>query len=95
MTEQKEQKTVLSFGSLFSAFTRLKRSLLFSARVFDRSLVSLVISGIPQGKAAYLLSMIGITNTVGRVLCGWVSDHPRVNALAINNAALVVGGAIT
>lgn len=28
--------------------------------------------------ASFLLSIIGITNTVGRVVCGALSDHPKV-----------------
>ena len=31
-------------------------------------------------------------NTVGRVACGWISDHPRVDALFINNAAIIMAG---
>ena len=37
----------------------------------------------------------GITNTVGRVLIGWVSDRPWADALLINNVALMIGGAAT
>ncbi|KAK8779477.1 hypothetical protein V5799_019180, partial [Amblyomma americanum] len=54
-----------------------------------------VMSGIPPDKAAFILSAIGITNTVGRVFSGWVSDRPNVNALCINNVALTVGGVAT
>ena len=38
--------------------------------------------------------MIGITNTIGRVCCGWASDN-RVNALMMNNIALTCGGVAT
>lgn len=54
-----------------------------------------VMSGIPPDQAAFILSVIGITNTVGRVFSGWVSDRPKVNALCINNVALTVGGVAT
>ncbi|KAI1285367.1 Monocarboxylate transporter 14 [Halotydeus destructor] len=54
-----------------------------------------VLAGIAPEKAALLLSIIGITNTIGRVFCGWISDRPQVNALLINNIALVVGGGVT
>jgi len=37
-----------------------------------------------------LLSWIGIVNTVGRVLCGYVADFPKVDSLLLNNICLVV-----
>ncbi|XP_022648692.1 monocarboxylate transporter 12-like isoform X3 [Varroa jacobsoni] len=51
--------------------------------------------GVEKDKAVVLLAVIGITNTAGRVFCGWVSDLPKVNALAINNVALIGGGIAT
>ncbi|OQR76775.1 hypothetical protein BIW11_00540 [Tropilaelaps mercedesae] len=53
------------------------------------------LNGIDKDKAVMFLAVIGITNTAGRVFCGWVSDMPRVNALAINNMALIGGGLAT
>lgn len=52
-------------------------------------------NGIDPGTAIWLVSAIGIANTVGRVLCGVLSSFPGVNALFVNNAALTVGGAAT
>lgn len=52
-------------------------------------------SGIDAGTAIWLVSAIGIANTVGRVLCGVLSSFPGVNALFVNNAALTVGGIAT
>ncbi|XP_063911689.1 monocarboxylate transporter 3 isoform X3 [Zophobas morio] len=49
-----------------------------------------VQDGIDQGKASFLLSIIGITNTFGRVACGYFADFPSVNALFVNNVCLVV-----
>ncbi|TDG48497.1 hypothetical protein AWZ03_005041 [Drosophila navojoa] len=46
--------------------------------------------GIAKNDAAMLLSIIGITNTVGRVLCGWVADLPQVNSLLLNNICLLI-----
>ena len=43
----------------------------------------------------WLVSTIGITNTIGRIACGMVSSLPGVDALFINNAALTVGGIAT
>jgi hypothetical protein len=45
--------------------------------------------------AIWLVSTIGITNTIGRVACGVVSSLPGVDALFINNVALTVGGVAT
>ncbi|ALC43494.1 CG13907 [Drosophila busckii] len=46
--------------------------------------------GIAKNDAAMLLSVIGITNTVGRVVCGWVADLPQVNSLLLNNICLLI-----
>ena len=35
--------------------------------------------GADKESASFLLSIIGITNTVGRVACGALSDHPKVS----------------
>lgn len=54
-----------------------------------------VASGINEATAIWLISTIGIANTVGRVLCGVLSSFPKVNALFVNNAALTLGGVAT
>ncbi|XP_022256260.1 monocarboxylate transporter 12-like, partial [Limulus polyphemus] len=54
-----------------------------------------VMSGVAPEKAAFILSVIGITNTIGRLFSGWVCDQPKVKALVINNIALIVGGLVT
>lgn len=46
--------------------------------------------GIPINSASFLLSIIGITNTFGRVFCGYIADFPKVDALFLNNCCLVV-----
>lgn len=51
--------------------------------------------GYSQSDASVLLSIIGVTNTIGRIFCGWISDQPRVNALFVNNLSLIIGGAAT
>ena len=43
-------------------------------------------------KAAFLLSVIGITNTLGRVLSGFITDYPRVDALFVNNLCIMLSG---
>ncbi|XP_071454654.1 monocarboxylate transporter 5 [Hetaerina americana] len=55
-----------------------------------------VMLGMDSGKAVMLVSVVGITNTVGRVVCGMVSSfYPKANALFLNNAALTVAGIST
>ncbi|XP_068226998.1 monocarboxylate transporter 14-like isoform X2 [Palaemon carinicauda] len=51
--------------------------------------------GSDEGSQATLVATIGITNTVGRIICGWVSDHPKVDALFVNNVSLMLGGGAT
>ena len=45
--------------------------------------------GLSSDQASYLISVIGITNTLGRVLSGWVSDIPSVSPLVVNLIALL------
>ncbi|XP_062570450.1 monocarboxylate transporter 14-like [Saccostrea cucullata] len=53
-----------------------------------------LILGIPQTDAAFLLSIIGITNTVGRILSGLLVDIFKLDALVINNVALVLSAVL-
>lgn len=46
--------------------------------------------GIESNSASFLLSIIGITNTVGRVACGYVADFPQVDSLLLNNICLII-----
>ncbi|XP_074653250.1 monocarboxylate transporter 12-like [Tubulanus polymorphus] len=48
--------------------------------------------GIDKGQAAFLLSIIGITNTIGRVVIGALSDHPKISALWVHNITLMITG---
>ncbi|VEN48721.1 unnamed protein product [Callosobruchus maculatus] len=48
-----------------------------------------------RAMAVWLVSSIGIANTVGRVLCGVLSSIPGVNALFVTNVALTIGGIAT
>ncbi|CAK5080322.1 unnamed protein product [Meloidogyne enterolobii] len=38
---------------------------------------------------------LGLFNVVGRVLCGYISDHPKVDPLIVSNIALIIGGIAT
>ena len=43
-------------------------------------------------KASTLLSVIGIANTIGRIVLGYFSDKPNVNRLFVYNLSLVICG---
>ncbi|XP_028172095.1 monocarboxylate transporter 12-like [Ostrinia furnacalis] len=49
-----------------------------------------MMNGVEAGKASFLLSIIGITNTIGRIACGWVADFPWMDSLLLNNLCLVI-----
>ena len=53
------------------------------------------IQNISRRDAAFLISIIGIANTVARVGCGWIADQPWCDCLLFNNIALVMGGIST
>ncbi|XP_018905157.2 uncharacterized protein [Bemisia tabaci] len=46
--------------------------------------------GIEDSKASFLISIIGIINTVGRVGCGFIADFPWVDSLLLNNICLII-----
>ncbi|KAK2583113.1 hypothetical protein KPH14_009139 [Odynerus spinipes] len=51
--------------------------------------------GINKGLASYLLAIIGIANTLGRIILGYVSDKPWINRLLVYNICLTVCGLAT
>ncbi|GJQ77077.1 hypothetical protein Trydic_g23648 [Trypoxylus dichotomus] len=53
------------------------------------------LRGMDVSRSMWLISAIGIANTVGRVICGVLSSLPKVNTLAVNNIALTIGGVAT
>lgn len=48
------------------------------------------LNGVDASQASFLLSIIGITNTFGRIASGWVADFPWMDSLLLNNICLVV-----
>ena len=44
-----------------------------------------VLQVAEKSVAAHLLAIIGVTNTIGRVAIGMISDLPKVNSLFLNN----------
>ncbi|XP_064651245.1 monocarboxylate transporter 12-like [Lineus longissimus] len=49
---------------------------------------------IDKHSASFLLSIIGILNTIGRIVIGWVTDHPRVDSTLVYASAILVTGVI-
>ncbi|KAH9507596.1 hypothetical protein Btru_051540 [Bulinus truncatus] len=50
--------------------------------------------GMSEERANFLISIIGITNTLGRIVCGWLADRPYVSPLLMNNFALLTAGTV-
>nr|XP_023029542.1 monocarboxylate transporter 7-like isoform X1 [Leptinotarsa decemlineata] len=46
--------------------------------------------GFDDDAASFLISIMGITNTVGRIVCGFIADFPKVNTMWVHNICLVV-----
>ena len=44
-----------------------------------------------EADSALLISMIGFFNTGGRILSGAITDHPKVDALALTTLAIFSG----
>jgi MFS transporter, MCT family, solute carrier family 16 (monocarboxylic acid transporters), member 14 len=53
------------------------------------------VLGIEKQSASYLLAIIGIANTVGRIILGYLSDKPWVNRLWVYNVCLTTCGVAT
>ena len=51
--------------------------------------------GIEKENASFLLSVIGIANTLGRIVLGYVSDRPWLNRLYTYNICLAICGLCT
>lgn len=45
--------------------------------------------------ALMVVSAIGISNTIARIVCGLLSSFPSVSALMLNNVAITIGGIFT
>lgn len=48
--------------------------------------------GIDKEHASYLISAIGVANTIGRIILGYISDKPWVNRLLVYNVCLTICG---
>ena len=58
--------------------------------VWGSSQHSLLQDEISVEDAAFLVSVIGISNTLGRVISGWISDFSWVNSLVVTNTAIIL-----
>lgn len=58
----------------------------------DRTIVE---AGVDEDSAAFLISIIGITNTIGRFLVGWVTDRFKLQPMNVNISTLMVAGIVT
>lgn len=78
---------------IFSLFYRITFSL-FSHTAQSITLTYLpdmaVANGIPRDKSASIISICGITNTIGRILAGFLTDSFHVSSTAIYLVALTV-----
>lgn len=48
--------------------------------------------GIDKEHASYLISGIGVANTIGRIILGYIADKPWVNRLLVYNVCLTICG---
>lgn len=48
------------------------------------------LQGVEPTQAAFLVSVIGITNTFARIGCGYIADFPWMDSLLLNNICLVM-----
>lgn len=55
-------------------------------------LLVLLLQGVEPEYATFLISLIGITNTIGRVLSGFIADLPWVSPLWVNNTCIIMSG---
>jgi len=52
-------------------------------------------TGVKEGTATKLISIIGGANTAGRIVSGYIADRPTINVLFLNNASLTILGLST
>jgi len=52
-------------------------------------------AGVSTSKASLILSLLGIFNTVGRLIAGWLADRPWADSLVIYNVAAITAGLLT
>ncbi|XP_056633574.1 monocarboxylate transporter 14-like isoform X1 [Diorhabda sublineata] len=77
-----------------AVFLVLAFATLFAILAFYIPFVYLVelakTKGIDESQGSMLISIIGITNIIGRIGVGFIADFPKVNNFLINNICLVL-----
>uniref|UniRef100_A0A7E4ZSD8 MFS domain-containing protein n=1 Tax=Panagrellus redivivus TaxID=6233 RepID=A0A7E4ZSD8_PANRE len=56
---------------------------------------SSIDKGIPPSLTKYLVVCLGAVNVVGRIACGYIADHPKVDPLIVTNISLILAGIAT
>lgn len=51
--------------------------------------------GVPKTNASYILSVLGIFNTLSRLVAGWLADRPWADSLVIHNVSAILAGVAT
>ncbi|GAU93371.1 hypothetical protein RvY_05324 [Ramazzottius varieornatus] len=51
--------------------------------------------GLDDDQSTTVLAAISVTNTLGRIVVGFISDYPRVDTIVVACSALIVGGLAT
>jgi len=51
--------------------------------------------GVEKSKASLLLSILGICNTLSRLVAGWLADRPWADVLVIHNVSAILAGIAT
>ena len=51
--------------------------------------------GVSNSKASLIISLLGIFNTIGRLIAGWLADRPWADSLVIYNVAAILAGLLT
>jgi len=52
-------------------------------------------AGVSKTRASILLSVLGVSNAVGRLAVGLLADRPRADSVLIHNVAAIVAGLLT
>ncbi|CAG9853861.1 unnamed protein product [Phyllotreta striolata] len=80
-------------------FSIIAVSNLFGMTAFYIPFVYLIelakVEGIEASQAAFLISVIGIVNTIARIGIGFIADIKSVNNFHVNNSALLLAGVTT
>ncbi|VDP22433.1 unnamed protein product [Soboliphyme baturini] len=53
------------------------------------------ILGYSKSKSSLLVSVIGVTNIIARIACGWLSDRPKIDVILVQNVSIFLGGVAT